>query len=110
MFTEMDRAVSGGLQLRGLRWDRPLDTVGLGTNIGFISEGRRRYLEAGGIGFITGDGRLTYRPEWVTELYYDARVAPGVNIAGNYQVAVNPAYNADRGPVHLFAVRLRTAF
>ncbi|MCP2682241.1 carbohydrate porin [Siccirubricoccus soli] len=110
MFTEMDRAVSAGLSLRGLRWDRPADTVGLATNIGWISEGRRRYLEAGGIGFITGDGRLNYAPEWVTELYYDAQAAPGLNVALNYQLAVNPAYNADRGPVHVLAVRLRTAF
>ena len=66
------RPWSAGLSLRGLRWGRPDDTVGLATNIGWISAGRRRYLEAGGIGFITGDGRLNYAPEWVTETYYDA--------------------------------------
>ncbi len=110
MFTEMDRAVSAGLSLRGLRWDRPHDTAGLATNVGWISEGRRRYLEAGGIGFITGDGRLNYAPEWVTELYYDARVAPGLHVALNYQLVVNPAYNADRGPVNVFALRTRVAF
>jgi hypothetical protein len=46
----------------------------------------------------------------VTETYYDVRVAPGLNLALNYQLAVNPAYNADRGPVHLFAIRARIAF
>ena len=110
MFTEMDRAVSFGGALTGRRWNRPNDTVGLGTNIGWISAGRRRYLEAGGMGFITGDGRLNYAPEWATELYYDARVAPGVNAALGYQLIVNPAYNADRGPVSIFSLRLRTAF
>ncbi|WP_051213064.1 carbohydrate porin [Rubritepida flocculans] len=110
MFTEIDFAVSGGLSLRGARWGRPADTVGLGTNIGWASSGRRRYLAAGGIGFITGDGRLNYAPEWVSEAYYDARVAAGLNVALNYQLAVNPAFNADRGPVHIFALRLRTAF
>jgi high affinity Mn2+ porin len=110
MFTEMDRAISAGLALTGLRWDRPADTVGLATNIGFISKGRQAYLGAGGLGFIVGDGRLNYAPEWVTELYYDARVAAGVNVALNYQLVVNPAYNADRGPVNIFALRLRTAF
>ncbi len=69
-----------------------------------------RALEAGGIGFITGDGRLNYAPEWVTELYYDARVAPGLNVALNYQFVVNPAYNADRGPVNVFGLRTRIAF
>ena len=110
MFTEMDRAVSFGGALTGGRWGRGADTVGLGTNIGWISDGRRRYLEAGGIGFITGDGRLNYRPEWITELYYDARVAAGVNAALGYQLLVNPAYNSDRGPVSVFSLRLRTAF
>ena len=110
MYTEMDRAVSAGLSLQGLRWGRPADTVGLAGNVGWISEGRRRYLEAGGIGFITGDGRLSYGPEWITEAYYDARLAPGVNVALNYQLVVNPAYNNDRGPVNIFAVRVRTAF
>jgi high affinity Mn2+ porin len=110
MFTEMDRAVSAGLSLRGLRWGRPADTVGLAANVGWISEGRRHYLEAGGIGFIIGDGRLSYGPEWVTELYYDAGVAPGLNVALNYQLVVNPAYNNDRGPVNIVAVRFRTAF
>jgi high affinity Mn2+ porin len=110
MFTEMDRAVSAGLSLRGSRWNRPADTVGLATNVGWISNGRQRYLEAGGIGFLTGDGRLNYGPEWVTELYYDARITAGVNAALDYQFVVNPAYNQERGPVHVFALRLRTAF
>ena len=110
MFTEHDTSISGGAALRGASWGRPADTIGLGTNIGFASAGRRRYMEAGGIGFIIGDGRLRYRPEWVTEMYYDLRVAPGVNMAANYQLAVNPGFNADRGPVHLFALRVRTAF
>jgi high affinity Mn2+ porin len=110
MFTEMDRAVSAGLSLRGLRWDRPQDTVGLATNIGWASRGRQQYLAAGGIGFITGDGRLNYGPEWIAETYYDMRVAPGLNLALDYQFVVNPAYNRDRGPVHLFALRAHAEF
>jgi high affinity Mn2+ porin len=110
MFTEMDRAASAGVSVNGARWGRAADTFGLAANYGAASAGRRAYLAAGGIGFITGDGRLRYRPEAVAETYYDARVAPGVNAALNYQFVANPAYNADRGPVHLFALRLRVAF
>ena len=106
----VDRAVSAGLSLRGLRWGRPADTAGLAANVGWISAGRRRYLEAGGIGFIVGDGRLNYRPEMIAETYYSARVAPGTDLTANYQAIVNPAYNRDRGPVHLLALRFRTAF
>jgi high affinity Mn2+ porin len=110
MFTEMDRAVSAGLSLKGGRWNRPGDTVGLGGNIGWISEGRRRYLEAGGIGFITGDGALRGGPEYVAEAFYDAALAPGLNLAFDVQHVVNPAYNRDRGPVTLFALRARVSF
>ena len=110
MFTEMDWAISGGVSVNGARWNRPGDTWALGTNIGGLSPQHRRFLENGGIGFITGDGRLNYRPEWITETYYDVRLGPGINGAVDYQLIVNPAYNADRGPVSVFSVRLRAAF
>ncbi len=67
-------------------------------------------LGAGGIGFITGDGRLNGAPEAVAETYYDMRLAPGVRMAANFQLVTNPAYNADRGPVPVLGLRLRTAF
>ena len=79
MYTEMDWAVSAGLSLGGARWGRPEDTVGLAGNVGGLSEPHRRFLEAGGIGFITGDGRLSYRPELAAEAYYGWRVAPGTD-------------------------------
>ncbi len=110
MFTEMDWSVSAGLSLTGLRWDRPLDTVGLALNVGGLSDPHRRFLAEGGIGFITGDGRLRYVPETVVETYYDIRLAPGLNLAANAQLVVNPAYNADRGPVPVLALRLHAAF
>ena len=110
MFTEMDRAVSAGLSLTGDGWGRPADILGLGFNLGWISAGRRQYLESGGTGFITGDGRLDYAPEAVVEAFYDMRLAPGLYAAANAQLAVNPGYNADRGPVPILGLRLRTAF
>jgi high affinity Mn2+ porin len=110
MFTEMDWSVSAGLSLVGLRWDRPLDTVGLAFNAGGLSDPHRRFLEAGGIGFITGDGRLNYRPEVTAEGYYDLHLAPGLHLAANAQLVANPAYNADRGPVPVLAMRLHAAF
>ncbi|MDO9708604.1 carbohydrate porin [Paracraurococcus lichenis] len=110
MFTEMDWSVSGGLSLTGQRWERPGDTVGLAFNLGGLSSPHRRFLEAGGIGFITGDGRLNYAPETTFETYYDARLAPGLNLALDAQLVVNPAYNTDRGPVPIVALRLHAAF
>ena len=110
MYTEMDWAFSAGMALGGGRWGRPGDTVGLAGNIGGLSGPHRRFLRAGGVGFILGDGRLNYRPERVLELYYDAGLAPGTNAAVNIQLINNPAHNADRGPIVVLSLRLRTAF
>ena len=89
---------------------RRTDTLGLAANVVWISAGRRRYLEAGGIGFITGDGRLTYAPEAAAEAYYDVRVAPGVKAGVKYQLVGKPAYNAERGPVSGVGLSTRVAF
>lgn len=110
MFTEMDWSVSGGVSANGLRWGRPGDTLALGFNVGGISASHQRFLEAGGIGFITGDGALNYAPEISLESYYDMRLAPGLFGALGGQLIRNPAYNRDRGPVPVVAVRLHAAF
>jgi high affinity Mn2+ porin len=110
MYSEQDWNISGGLSLRGLRWGRSNDTVGLAANIAGLFTPHRRFLQAGGIGFQIGDGRLTYGTEKVVETYYDTQVAPGLNVAVGYQFIGNPAYNRDRGPVSVFSLRLRAAF
>jgi high affinity Mn2+ porin len=110
MFTEMDWSVSAGVSANGLRWGRPGDTLAMGFNLGGISAAHQRFLEAGGIGFITGDGALNYAPEMVLESYYDMRLAPGLFTALGWQLVKNPAYNRDRGPVPVVAFRLHAAF
>lgn len=102
MFTQIDRSASAGLSLKGRSWSRPLDTVGLAGHVGWLSPGQRRFPEAGGTGFITGDSRLRYRPETVLEVYYSATVGSGVNLTADYQLVASPAYNADRGPISVF--------
>ena len=110
MFTEMDWSASAGAALGGHAWGRAKDTVGAAFNLGGLSGAHRRFLEAGGIGFITGDGRLRYAPEAILETYYDVSLAPGLNLAANAQLLINPAYNADRGPVPVLGLRLHAAF
>ena len=110
MFTEQDWSFSAGLSQNGLPWGREGDTVGLGLNLGGISRGHQRYLEAGGVGFITGDGRLRYAPEVVAETYYDARLYHGLHGALNLQLVGNPGYNAQRGPAVVLGARLRASF
>lgn len=110
MVTEMDWSVSGGVSLNGWRWNRIEDTIGLATNIGGLHAPQRRFLAAGGTGFILGDGRLRYAPEVVVETYYDIGLGPGLNAALDFQLIVNPGFNADRGPVPVGTLRLRAAF
>lgn len=110
-FTDMNRSLSTGLSLKGASWGRKDDTVGLAVETSAISRDARAYLAAGGLGLLIGDGRLArYANEAVVEAYYDARVIPGINMALDYQFIANPAYNADRGPIPVFGLRLHGAF
>lgn len=105
-FTEIDRSVSAGMALKGMQWSRPDDTVGLALVINALSSARQDYLKAGGTSFFIGDGALNYRPEQIIEAYYSLKAFKGAWVTLDYQHISNPAYNADRGPVSLGAVRL----
>lgn len=62
-------------------------------------------------GFIIGDGKLNYAPEMVAELYYKINAYQNkFFLIPDYQFIVNPAYNQDRGPVHVFALRAHVEF
>ena len=109
-FTEIDHTLSFGFLLKGTCWRRPNDQVGLGFAFNGISDAHRDYLAAGGIGFLIGDGRLRYGLEEILETYYNLEIVKGINITVNFQAVNNPAYNQDRGPVAIGAVRLHFAF
>ncbi|MBV9611585.1 MAG: carbohydrate porin, partial [Acidobacteriaceae bacterium] len=84
-FTAMDRLAQGGVSLTGTRWKRHFDTVATGFTAGGLSSVHTQYLEAGGLDFLIGDGRLTYAPEYVWESYYSARILPGFFAAFDLQ-------------------------
>ena len=109
-FTDIDRAVSGGLSLRGTAWGRPQDTVGLGAGVNGISAAHRAYFANGGLGLLIGDGRLNYAPERAVEVYYALNLTKAVTISFDYQHVENPAYNRDRGPADFLGTRLHTDF
>ena len=109
-FTDVDRSLSGGLQLKGTSWNRSADTVGLAGILDGLSQTHREFLAAGGLGPLIGDGRLNYSPEGVVELYYDAALTKYVHLAADYQFVANPGYNSDRGPVNIFAARFHFQF
>ncbi|MFL5340362.1 MAG: carbohydrate porin [Gemmataceae bacterium] len=109
-FTEIDQTISGGLLLKGVRWRRPKDETGIAMVFNGLSDAHRDYLAAGGLGFIVGDGRLNYGPEEILEWYYNCELREGVNVTADLQGVKHPAYNRDRGPVAIFALRVHLAF
>lgn len=110
-FTDIDRSLSGGLSLSGRRWRRPDDTVGVAYVVSNISKAHKDFLAQGYYGVLVGDGRLTNAgPEQVLETYYSYAVATGVNVSANYELVNHPAYNVDRGPVHIIGLRVHGQF
>ena len=109
-FTDIDRSLSGGVSIKGSYWGRSSDTIGLGGAINGLSSGHRDLLVAGGLGLLIGDGRLNYQPERILETYYALAIDKNFTVTADYQFITNPAYNADRGPVHIFSGRLHGEF
>jgi len=104
-FTEVDGSLSTGLSAKGNNWGRSEDSIGLSLGRNTLSNERRRFLEAGGISFFIGDGKLNYRPEAIVESYYSLNLGKAVWLTADYQRIRNPAFNADRGPIDVYAVR-----
>jgi high affinity Mn2+ porin len=109
-FTDIDRSLAGGVSLKGTRWGRPDDTIGVGGVVNGLSQDHRDFLAAGGLGILLGDGALNYRTERILETYYSYSLFKGTSFTADYQFVDNPGYNADRGPVSVFSGRLHTEF
>lgn len=109
-YTEIDRSLNLGVTWSKSGFQKQ-NQLGLGVVINGISQPHRDYLAAGGYGFIIGDGKLNYAPEIITEAYYRfSFFHDRLQLSPDYQFAVNPAYNKDRGPVHIFSLRTHVAF
>jgi len=111
VFTEIDQTLSGGVVFKGEAWKRKADVLGVAFSLNGISEPHRDYLKAGGYGFIIGDGALTYGQELILETYYQLAFPKWhFSLSPDYQFVLNPAYNKDRGPVHVVGLRLHAEF
>jgi hypothetical protein len=105
-FASIDNAASAGLVWKGATWGRVGDEFGLALASQGLSPSHRRFLAASGSDFFIGDGALRYGRETIIEAVYTAAVAPRMWMAVDLQQIRNPAYNRDRGPVQLWALRL----
>jgi high affinity Mn2+ porin len=113
-FAEIERSIALGTTLAGTRWQRPRDTLGVALVRNGLSSSHQAYLAAGGHGAFIGDGGLQYRPETITEGYYSVGLGPRLGaataISFDWQHIANPAYNAARGPVQVYAIRLHAQY
>src|SRR5450631_2047262 len=110
-FTDIDRTMAAGVSLQGTLWHRPEDTMALAAINNGISAARETYLNAGGLGILVGDGRLPHPgPEQIIETYYSLAVLRYAHLSLDYQRINHPAYNRDRGPVSVVAVRMHAQF
>lgn len=105
-FTEVDNSVAGGLSLKCANWGRPEDTLGVALVRNGLSAAQQAYLGLGGLGYFIGDGALNYKPETTFESYYSLNVGKGAFLSLDFQRIANPGYNADRGIVSVWGVRL----
>ena len=96
--------------LKGTSWGRPDDKIAAAGIIDGLSPQARAYFAAGGVGILIGDGALNYRPEKILETYYLYKLNAWSSVTFDYQFVGDPAYNADRGPVHIFAGRFHAEF
>ena len=109
-YAEIERSVTSGIVRKEPIAGRKLDEAGLAFAANALSRDHEDYLAAGGYGFMIGDSRLSYGLEKIAELYYKAALLPQVFLTGDYQFVQNPAYNRDRGPVHVFGLRLHAEY
>jgi hypothetical protein len=104
-FTEVDRHISMGAQVSGSHWGRGNDRIGIaGVREGIVAV-HKDYLAAGGVGFLLGDGRLTYGPEQILEGYYRLQAGRFLQLTSDVQSIQNPGYNRDRGPALVGSLR-----
>jgi high affinity Mn2+ porin len=110
-FSDVSQSLEVGLSLNGTAWNRPNDTIGLAEMLDGLGHAQKKYFNDGGLGILIGDGKLPhYGPENVVEAYYNCQLFKGINFTLDYQLAADPAYNKDRGPINIFSARLRIKF
>lgn len=109
-YTEVDRTVELGTFTKGDQWRRRNDRAG----VVFVANGivavHQQYLALGGLGFILGDGALTYGPEKIFEGFYTMHVWRGLFASFDLQHVNNPGYNMARGPVLVPGLRFHVDF
>ncbi|HEY6309015.1 MAG TPA: carbohydrate porin [Candidatus Angelobacter sp.] len=109
-YTEVNQSFELAADWRPAPRRRPWDKLGLSFMSNAISRAHQQYPALGGVGFVLGDGRLTYGRENILESHYNAHLWRGIYLSLNLQYIVHPGYNKDRGPVLVGSLRLHLEF
>jgi hypothetical protein len=109
-YTEVEQTFTEGVGANGSWWHRGQDRAGIAFVSNAIKKDHQNYLAAGGLGFLLGDGHLTYGRENILESYYTVHVWRGIYLAPGVQHINNPGYNRDRGPVAVPSFRAHVEF
>jgi high affinity Mn2+ porin len=109
-YTEDDRTIELGAFAIGNSWHRRNDRTGVAFVANGIVNAHQRYLALGGLGFVLGDGGLTYAHEKIVEYFYTAHLWRGVFCSYDFQHINDPGYNQARGPVSASGARLHVDF
>ncbi|MFY9692065.1 MAG: carbohydrate porin [Candidatus Acidiferrales bacterium] len=109
-YTEDDRTLELGGFTTGKSWHRKNDRAGVVFIANGIVAAHQQYLALGGVGFLLGDGGLTYGPEKIFEGFYTAHLWRGFFASFDIQHINNPGYNQARGPVTVPGLRFHVDF
>jgi high affinity Mn2+ porin len=109
-YTEDDRTLELGGFTKGTFWQRRNDRAGVALVANGIVAAHQQYLALGGLGFLLGDGGLTYGPEKIFEGFYTAHLWRGFFASFDIQHINNPGYNQARGPVTVPGLRFHVNF
>ena len=110
-YTSTDRSASFGALAKGSLWSRAADVAGVGVNLGWISRSHAAYLRLGGIDGFIGDGFIRQAAESALDVFYSVNLRKAFSwLTADYQHLTNPGFNADRGPVNIFGLRIHGEF
>ena len=109
-YTEVGQTILFGGDYSGQSWHRLHDKIGIALVTNAIKRDHQAYLHYGGLGFLLGDGGLTYAREDIVEWYYNAHLWRGLygTLGGTF--IAHPGYNSDRGPVYVPTARAHIDF
>jgi hypothetical protein len=109
-YTEVGQTILFGGDYNGRNWHRDNDKIGVAFVSNAIKRDHQNYLHYGGLGFLLGDGNLTYAREDIVEWYYNAHLWRGLYAMAGGSYIAHPGYNRDRGPLYVSTARVHIDF